>query len=516
MSAGIIQLVSHGEQDLFLTRDPQITFFKIVYRRHTNFAIEQIPQYFITTPDFGKKTTCTISKRGDLVGKMHVVLTIPRINPFYLDSVTIDNITKFAWIKKLGYGIIHALEIEIGGKLIDRQYGEWMNIISELFGKNKNDDKMIGNVEELISYTNGKDEYTLYIPLQFWFCRNSGWALPIVCLRYNEVKITMELSTADKCYLLTPTHYMELFNDVVNMKEFEYIEQNVNGVVASGKFISFDPIAKRLYYQKISDNNFRSMTTSLLAYSDITAEIFDNDSNSKYFIRGVDTNCVAIPKVNTNVVMNTPMYEQVTNMKISNCFLLVDYYYIDSDERARFLNKKQDYLIEQVQYIQPQTIHGTNNLVNIDVTEPCKMLVWMVQQNYLLNVNNNDHFNYTDSYRYKNGTLVGKSLVVDETIKLNGIDRVNKRDYKYFNYLQPYGHVSKKLSEGINVYSFGLMPEIEQPSGSCNMSQINDIQMDISVKNIVNINNTGIVKGYAWVYNVLRIIDGLSGVVFIR
>ena len=123
MTGGLIQLVAYGIQDIFLTTEPQITFFKIVYRRHTNFSIESIRQNFINTPDFGKRSTCLVATNGDLIYKSYLVIKLPTVEPF-----TNDDITKMAWVRKIGYAIIRTVDIEIGGVLVDRHYGEWLNI----------------------------------------------------------------------------------------------------------------------------------------------------------------------------------------------------------------------------------------------------------------------------------------------------------------------------------------------------------------------------------------------------
>jgi hypothetical protein len=104
MGAGEIRLVAHGVQDMFLTDDPQITYFKIIYRRHTNFSVEQMPQYFIHKPDFGKRATCIVSRNGDLLGKGYLVIDTPKIKKFMIDGIE-DPITKFAWVRRLGYAM---------------------------------------------------------------------------------------------------------------------------------------------------------------------------------------------------------------------------------------------------------------------------------------------------------------------------------------------------------------------------------------------------------------------------
>ena len=169
MGGGLLQLVAYGAQDVYLTGNPQITFFKVVYRRHTNFSIESIQQTFNGNASNGKRVTCQISRNGDLVHKLYVVF----------DSVTGANTDARKCIKKV--------EVEIGGQLIDRQYGDWMIIWNELtlpIGKKTGYTYMINGT------STGDDK--AYVPLEFWFCRNIGLALPLIALQYHEVKINIE------------------------------------------------------------------------------------------------------------------------------------------------------------------------------------------------------------------------------------------------------------------------------------------------------------------------------------
>ena len=72
MGGGLMQLVAYGAQDIYLTGNPQITFFKVVYRRHTNFSTESIQQTFNGTVDFGNTVTATISRNGDLIHRCYL------------------------------------------------------------------------------------------------------------------------------------------------------------------------------------------------------------------------------------------------------------------------------------------------------------------------------------------------------------------------------------------------------------------------------------------------------------
>jgi hypothetical protein len=501
MTGGLIQLVSYGVEDLFLTRDPQITLFKVVYRRHTNFSTEPIPQNFIQPIDFGKKATCIISKQGDLINKVYLVITLPSVI-----QGRDDDITMFAWIRKIGFALIKNFEIVIGGELIDRQYGEWLNAWYELMGpKDIGFDKMIGNVRELTDFSHRKDEYVLYVPLQFWFCRATGSALPLVSLQYSEVKINVELNDIDRCSLITPTHYISVLNDFVNFKQFEYIEQNVDGQIASGIFTHYDFTNKRLYYMKISHRDFQAIKRdSEVNVASTISEAF-NIRNMKYSIKGAESGNMVMPAF--NALSQTYPTPSVLDVSLGRCFLLVDYIFLDEEERMRFLQTKHDYLIEQVAVLNEQTIESSNAIVDIGIVQPCKFIVWMVRSNYI------NSFDYTDSYKYS--TQGGKSLVLDETIIINSRERISFRPYAYFNYLQPYQCFPYAPPEGINVYSFSLFPDQFQPSGSCNMSMIDNIQIKLRLSSNVSINNAATFRGYALIYNVLRVANGLSGKVFV-
>ena len=172
-----MQLVAYGAQDVYLTGNPQITFWKVVYRRHTNFAMESIEQTFNGTADFGKKVTCTISRNGDLVHKV------------YLQVKVKTNATNSTG-SRFGHRLIKSVEVEIGGQQIDKHYGEWMDVWHDLTCP---EEKAAG-METMLGKSTLADDTTLYIPLQFWFCKNPGLAVPLIALQYHEVKINLEFA----------------------------------------------------------------------------------------------------------------------------------------------------------------------------------------------------------------------------------------------------------------------------------------------------------------------------------
>jgi hypothetical protein len=185
---GLLQLVAVGKQDVFLTGNPQTTFFKTVYRRHTNFAIESQPMYFDGTPNFGGKITCLVPRRGDLLGQVILEVTLPKIN-------IPDNTDSVSYVNSIGHALIQEISLEIGEQEIDKQTGEWMEIWSNLTtvdSKKYGFYNMIGKVDSYVPPDN-YGPIKLYIPLQFWFCKTPGLYLPLLALQYHPVRVVLTL-----------------------------------------------------------------------------------------------------------------------------------------------------------------------------------------------------------------------------------------------------------------------------------------------------------------------------------
>ena len=180
MGGGLMQLVAYGAQDIYLTGNPQITFFKVVYRRHTNFAMESIEQAFTGSVGFGRKCTCTIERNGDLLHKMYleVDLTLGGNTPSLMEGHK----------GNIGHSMIREVEVSIGGQCVDKHYGEWLELWSQLTNTEQGLVKNRTLTNGSLQTDNGRK---LYIPLQFWFNRNPGLALPLIALQYHEVKLTV-------------------------------------------------------------------------------------------------------------------------------------------------------------------------------------------------------------------------------------------------------------------------------------------------------------------------------------
>ncbi len=195
MSGGLIQIVAYGAQDIYLTGNPEITFFKSMHKRHTNFAMESIQQTFTGNADFGKKVTATIARSGDLIHRVYLEAELPEITP------TISG----RWTDDVGHHLIKYVELEVGGQRIDRQFGDWFQIWTSLTvdaSMRTTYNKMIGKTSSLCSYnTDVKPRTKLYIPLHFYFCRHAGQSLPLIALQYHEVKINVELRPIEHLWI---------------------------------------------------------------------------------------------------------------------------------------------------------------------------------------------------------------------------------------------------------------------------------------------------------------------------
>ena len=193
MSGGIMQLISYGAQDIYIFGNPQVTFFKAVYKRYTNFAFEATKILFNKkNPTFGDKTFVTIKRNGDLVGASFIEVTLPEMD--------VNDANGFAWDYNIGIFLIKSVELEIGGNRIDKLYPNWVNIwvlLSIPNGQLRGFNQMIGNISTLTTFSilNTFPETVLTIPLFFSFCTKAANALPLIALQYHDVRLNVEFET---------------------------------------------------------------------------------------------------------------------------------------------------------------------------------------------------------------------------------------------------------------------------------------------------------------------------------
>jgi len=200
MGGGLLQLVAYGAQDAYITGNPHITFWKVLYKRHTNFAMEAFRVNFTGAPQYGQRVVAVINRNADLMYKTYLEVVLPDTQASVTGSF--DVLWTNGGQRRLGYILLKKIEVEIGGQIIDTHYGEWLYLWENLTSNVDNStklDAMTGGQQGGVRSTNtscGGRPSVLYIPLQFWFCRNPGLALPLIALQYHEVRINVTLSPA--------------------------------------------------------------------------------------------------------------------------------------------------------------------------------------------------------------------------------------------------------------------------------------------------------------------------------
>jgi hypothetical protein len=542
MPAGEVILVSYGEENISLSENPQITFFKIIYRRYTNFSIETIRTNFVYEAKFGKKYTIEISKIGDLLNKMWLVIELPEIPTIYDFNNNIDERIKFKWTKKVAFALIDYVEIEIGNQIISKQWGEWMNVLEELNWNNFNGslNEYIGNTPELTTYEylnkNFKSK-TLYIPLFFWFCNNSGSSLPLLCLEYNIVRFNIQFNNFENCGIFSPSNYIFLMNYYGNGILGEPLLQYSNQGLAWAEFDSidvggYDPVTMNinsyiLYYRKISDNQFISTSNFQSDLSNII-----NGNVLSYVIFGLYSGSIYVP-VKSNptdpqsiYIQKTYFFNMPNNLLFKNAYLLCNYIYLDRDERKKFYQKKHQYVIEQVYFTNPKILTNQNNKIYVESINPCKYFIFMAQVKYFMDNNVNENFNYNlhffntniinnniinfNQFNFKN-----KSVIKSIYFSLNSNPAIETNNMNYYSYLNPFFYFPMAKNESnFGISSFSLYPNTFQPSGSCNLSYFNSFEIN-SVFNTIDINyNKYLFKLYSVNYNFLIIANGVAATMF--
>jgi len=527
MGGGLMELVAYGAQDIYLTGNPQITFFKVVYRRHANFAMESIEQTFDGTANFGGRVSSTISRNGDLIHKMYIEHSCKIIHNKgqSIGTYILGNVEHY------GHSLIKDCTIEIGGQQIDKHISMWYRVWSDLtelnptgyFGQSKdiNSESAEGNgtlyqymtsnglglntvTSVLYSFTNFvandntinnisytrdddgsyKSSITInktFLPLQFWFNRNPGLALPLIALQYHEVKIII---------------------------------------------------------------NFESISNLIRSSNDHMFETTDGTKSGVIESSGTTGNEVTI----SNKVFK----------------LWVDYIYLDTDERRRFAQVSHEYLIEQLQY-EEFNVSSPNTNLELNFNHPIKEIIWTTRNETESNgdgVGGRNQVYPTDTNNVNGDYTSSPGVSLDQMggkfkLKLNGHDRFAARDSRYFTRAQVWQHHTgygatptfgkriaklsvtdvlgkafKQGNDSIAVYSFAIKPEDHQPSGTCNFSRIDNAELcieDFQVFTLhdtngstdpalVNVGETGCdnikVTVFATNYNVLRIMSGMGGLAY--
>jgi hypothetical protein len=553
MGGGLIQLTAYGAQDVFLTGNPQITFFKAVYRRHTNFSIEQVRQEFKSTVDFGNKVSCTISKQGDLLHRLLLQIDLPSV------SIT-NSANRFRWLNWIGHALIKSVEIEIGGKKIDKHYGDWFHIwnsLTQSSGKKEGYANAVGNVPKLTQYTLTGDTQAvqLYVPLQFWFCRNPGLALPLIALQYHEVQINIEFRSFAECShtigtdITAPSLNAELYADYIYLDtderrrfaqaNHEYLIEQVQRVTKAVSSTTpqinllFDHPVKELVWVVQPDDHVTvgSVNTQVggpqyFNYTDRLDRTYFSGTpsdplgggmhdpyRSAFPMSGLNvtsTNVHAgasdpnpeVPSVG-NSTINTSVLSSANDIGIQNWenMMLSNIGIHGGVSSEQLFN--HTHVMAETTLTGGTTVTGTSNGDDGDHTHTIATHTHTIDAA-------TSATGVTASYTNLPLYDIGENPVVDAYITMGGRERFSKRKGRYFNLVQPLESHTNVPPTGINVYSFALAPEEHQPSGTCNFSKIEDAKLILTLTH----SRASQARVYAVNYNVLRIMSGMGGLAY--
>jgi hypothetical protein len=549
MGGGLMQLVAYGAQDVYLTTNPQITYWKVTYRRYTNFAMESIEQTFNGQADFGRRVTCTISRNGDLAYGTMLQVTLPQIGQDLKN--TSGGAVYARWLDFPGEQLVSQVEVEIGGQRIDRHYGDWMHIWNQLTmpaGVEKGYHAMVGNTTQLTYITdpnfsevdgpcqanapkqvcaprNALPETTLYVPLQFWFCKNPGLALPLIALQYHEVRINIDLRPIDECLWAVSAL------DTDGVKVTSAYNQSLVAASLFVDYIFLDTDERR----RMAQNPHEYLIEQLQFTGDESVGSSSNKIKLNFNHPVKELIWVVQPDVNVDYCSSLDSSMGLCKVLGAQPFNYTDA--IDALPNAIHAFGGPNSVAANA------GVSGGNNFSFInaaglfesgganDVTVGAQ---WDSQGDLsanaglynLLNGGVGSNLAQTESSVSDAGTFVlaetalklhcwGDNPVVTAKLQLNGQDRFSEREGSYFDLVQPFQAHTRTPDTGINVYSFALRPEEHQPSGTCNFSRIDNATLQLILSNAtVTGSATAKVRVYATNYNVLRIMSGMGGLAY--
>jgi hypothetical protein len=565
MAGGLMQLVAYGAQDVYLTGNPQITFFKVVYRRHTNFSMECV-SLPINGAGFGRRNQVLITRNGDLITKMYLMVQ--------LDKLTLTEGSKAAWVRRVGHALLRNVEVNIGGSQIDKHYGTWLDIWYELAREagdlERGFNHMIGDIPALTSYDEtNKEARTLYVPLKFWFNRHVGLALPLISLQYHEVRLNFEFEQASRL-VVANKHFLDNDSKTVQMRDasllvdyiyidseerrrfaqvgHEYlIEQlqftgEVTASQVSGKYeLDFNHPTKELIWAM--RNGHYSTGKSFLGYTDEDDWCMEGETGILYKTAEqilLDSVVLLAAEVNTTDPSGAPctVIDSDANPKSGTWEeFCPEMEGTSSNDKITVRNLCPNKTL----WLNTDSLKcGTYSLTNkisadILVDETCNIKISNLSttlscRDLSIPVECLEDTRYTRDdvyvYMFSNyGVLINGegNPVKSAIIQLNGLDRFDRREGDYFNYVQPDQHHTNTPKDGINVYSFALNPEQHQPSGTANLSRIDKTLLQIVFEDPTKTVDTPVIKFlnaenqlfiFAFSYNVLRIMSGMGGLAY--
>ena len=450
MGGGLMQLVAYGAQDIYLTGNPQITFFKVVYRRHTTFAVEAIEHTINGSTSLGSKFSVTVARNGDLLSRVYLQMNLTNdssgglLTTYATATSTVDeanslalaNAASAALTRARGFHLIDYVEVEVGGQVIDKHYGEWMAIWCDLTHTDAQKDML----NRMIQQTSDNSEDRIYVPLQFWFCRNPGLALPLIALQYHEVKFNVKTrNCAGTC--VTSCNNMSVWCD----------------------YIFLDTDERRRFAQVSHEYLIEQLqTTNSLAVS--------------------ESEC----NVQADLRFNHPVKELI--------------WVLENDKCSNGCQDASGKLVDAI-YALPRNL-----------TERYTMAVALAggggfekKNEGLLNLQGVSDSNYE---RVKTALL---QLNGHDRFRRRQGDYFTDVQ-RYEHHTGGFARRVQGVPNHVHIYSFALKPEEHQPSGTCNFSRIDNAVLNLE-RSSTNTTPASL-RIYATNYNVLRIMSGMGGLTY--
>lgn len=461
-----MQLVAYGMQDVYLTGNSQITFFKNLYRRHTNFSCEAVEQTFQSnSTSFGNKLVAVISRNGDLLHRLWLEISLKESTP------------TTTYVSKLGHALIKSAEVEIGGQRIDKIYGRFTHLWHKLSCRAEKEagyELMTGNDgPDLVSGNGMQAARKLYIPINFWFSKGSaGAALPLIALQYHEVRISIELASK---------------TEVLRTRK------EASGSYGAGRGSPTDT-ADQMALNGTDDAAAEEEVRDYMGGSDDIEAMADTPKlYSDFFYLDTD--------------------ERRRFSQMSHEYLI---------EQLQFTGSEVTSTLHPTEAV-PFSMR-------LNFNHPTKAIYWTTELTGYNEKAVNPFYNgwrAAEPANIKSLVASGDYAVfhdncpIDEVqLQLNGHERFSARKGSYFHLCQPYQHHTRvPYDHWVGMYSFCLSPEEHQPSGALNFSRIDNANLKLKFKALepdmdTSTNYTRTVYVYAINYNVLRILSGMGGLAF--
>tara|TARA_B100001248_G_C27378236_1_gene455476 strand:+ start:370 stop:2049 length:1680 start_codon:yes stop_codon:yes gene_type:complete len=557
MPGGLIQIVAYGAQDLFLTGIPEITFFKFLYKRYTNFAMEFIELNLDGNKNFGEEISCEIPKNGDLINDMILKITLP--------SVSLTKTDTNEEIEQYYNDLIQAeTSIKNFNNFINFIY-ESINIANEgLDNFNENFDNIYTNIN---NYIDSNKDFLLQKNIIGDNINNNfnitSHLLNIYNLNENQIikKNKLKLlinSYIDKSYQIFKNLQDDYCskkiiydNSLNNNYKFSWIktlgwnivstvELEIGGFTIDRSYNQYLYIWNQLFnskFKKIDFDKLFSLDSSVYTYDNNSKNNFDIYIPIKLFFNKDYSLSLPIISIKHQTIiikfkinqLNKLIYtDYQTNdlqskIKINNIKLLTNFIYLDHDERIKFATSNHEYLIEQINQYQYKNLKNNDINLELSFNHPTKYVIWTNQKESDINLYNihniySSILNYTLSDSYPDITSYNNNTITSAYLQLNGVNRSIPYDGIYHNHVTPYEHNLSSCDDGINLYSFSLNPNDLQPSGSCNFSKLNKKFLKITLNNdfLDRLVDTDYIISnvFSVNYNILRFKKGMASLAF--